>query len=212
MTHPDLSSTLFHFVDRARPTGNEVPDEIRAMGAAQRLESILTQNAISAFVTFSGGDPAVCMTEASWAGVQHLIEDRGQAPWALMFDRQAVYDAGGGPVWYARPHELERLKEVPGLRTWAVKFSADSDWSHEREWRIPRSVGAECGAPSIPLSELGLCGVIVGDPDWDCRILAHNPHLGDGSEATHWDFELVRSMDGIPRYWWNSCECRFERL
>lgn len=35
---------------------------------------------------------------AVWAGV--LIGRRGYQPWGLMFDRQAVFAGGGGPVWY----------------------------------------------------------------------------------------------------------------
>ncbi|MEU7769026.1 hypothetical protein AB0B25_28545 [Nocardia sp. NPDC049190] len=212
IAHPDLSSVFLHFVARNRPVGIGVPDEIRALSPVDRLESILTEGAISAFVTYSGGMPSVCMTEATWAGVSYLIEGRGYEPWALMFDRQEVYNAGGGPVWYARPDEYKVLKDDTRLRTWAVEFSDRSDWSHEREWRIPRPADHSGIAPSIPLSELGFCGVLVGDPAWDPRIYAHDPNLGIGNQPTHWDFLPLPALAGVPRYWWNSAESTAVRL
>ncbi|MBF6456440.1 hypothetical protein [Nocardia cyriacigeorgica] len=212
VTHPDLSSVLVHFVDRNRPAGIGVPDEIRALDPVERMESILTDGAISAFVTYSGGMPSVCMTEATWVGVSYLVESRGYKPWALMFDRQKVYDAGGGPVWYARPDEYKALKDNTRLRTWAVELSDQSDWSHEREWRVPRPADSGGIAPSIPLLELGFCGVLVGDAAWDPRTVAHDPNLGVGNLPTHWDFLPSPALVGIPRYWWNSAESSIVRL
>ena len=55
--------------------------------------------------------------------------------------RQWVYAVEGGPVWYARSKQYERL--TPELLPWAVQFNTDitvarhNDWVHEREWRIP---------------------------------------------------------------------------
>ncbi|WP_067985294.1 hypothetical protein [Nocardia caishijiensis] len=183
-----------------------MPEAIRALDAVERMESILTDGAISPFVTYSGGMPSVCMTEATQAGVSYLIETRGYEPWALMFDRQHVYAAGGGPVWYARPDEYQMLKDDERLRTWAVELSGQSDWSHEREWRIPRPADSRGIAPPIPLSELGFCGVLVGDPDWDPRIFAHDPNLGIGHLPHHWDFLPLPALVGIPRYLWNPAE------
>lgn len=206
VTHPDLSSTLIHFVDRNRAPGRNVPEEIQALDPVGRMESILKDEAISAFVTYSGGMPSVCMTEATQAGVHYLIETRGYAPWGLMFDRQHVYAAGGGPVWYTRPDEYRMLKGDESLRTWAVELSEQSDWSHEREWRIPRPASSSGLAPSISLSELGFCGVLVGDHAWDPRIWAHDPNLGIGDLPTHWDYLPMPALYGIPRYWWNPAE------
>lgn len=209
--HPDLSPTLVHFVDRGRPTGPGAPAEIDQLSAVERLDAIVMEGEISAFVTYSGGDPAVCMTETSWEGLTYLIQRRNYAPWALMFDRQKVYDAGGGPVWYARPDEYAALKARPELRAWAVELSDRSDWLHEREWRIPLPA-SDGMTPSIPLAALGLCGVIVGDPYWDCATLEHEPALGDGSEAYHYLPQQVRILAGVPRYWWNADTGRFAQL
>jgi hypothetical protein len=62
-------------------------------------------------------------------------------PWGVILWRQWVYAVDGGPVWYARSKQYERL--TPDLLPWAVQFNTDptvarhNDWVHEREWRIP---------------------------------------------------------------------------
>ncbi|MEU6191302.1 hypothetical protein [Nocardia sp. NPDC047038] len=193
--HPDLSATLVHFVDRGREPGPGVPADIREMDAEQRLTAILQQGSITPFMTFSQGFPALCMTEMSWAGLDFMISSRGYRPWALMFDRQAVYDAGGGPVWYARPAEYAALAETPALRSWAVRWSPDSEWVEEREWRVPRRPDSQGRAAPISLAELGLCGVIIDEPDWSCPALSP---FGDGSCPEHW----VDAVGELPRYWW----------
>ena len=96
--------------------------DIRSMTAFVRLESILWQQRLHTFVTFSGGDPAVAFTEAKLPGLQFLIEQRGYQPWGLLLHRQSVYDAGGGPVWHARPEQHAVLRQYPRLRSWAVRL------------------------------------------------------------------------------------------
>ena len=44
-------------------------------------------------------------------GLNFLIGRRHYQPWGLVFDRQSVYDAGGGPVWYARPDEYYSARQ-----------------------------------------------------------------------------------------------------
>jgi hypothetical protein len=198
--HPDLSPALTHFCSRGRPLNSSVPPDIAAMSAQRRLEEILWSGTIKAFVTYSQGDPAVCMTETKKAGLDFLIRDRYYEPWALIFQRQNVYDAGGGPVWYARPEEYSTLGRVdPKLRSWAVRLDPGSDWLEEREWRVPRPMAPFGGAPSIPLAELGLVGLIVGDLGWTAgRYLATG--TSDGRPP---GIYLPAAIQGLPRFLWN---------
>jgi hypothetical protein len=80
--HPDLSPVLAHFCDRTRPQSG-IPVEITSMAAPQRLASILWEARLRAFVTYSGGDPAICLTEATLNGLNFLIGRRHYQPWGL---------------------------------------------------------------------------------------------------------------------------------
>jgi hypothetical protein len=120
-----MSALITHFCDRARP--QRVPDDVLALTAPNRLATILWQGRRLAFVTDSGGDPACCFTEATVAGLESLIGHRGFQPWALVFDRQSVYDAGGGPVWYARQAEYNALPALGSrVQSWSVGLDAGS--------------------------------------------------------------------------------------
>lgn len=109
--HPDLSGLLTHFCYRSRPQRNVHP-AILAMPAHQRLESILWESQLRGVATYSGGHPAVCLTEATESGLGFLIGRRAYHPWGLVFSRQSVYDVGGGPVWYARLEEYWSLRNL----------------------------------------------------------------------------------------------------
>jgi hypothetical protein len=97
--HPELSNFLTHLCKRCRRQRDAVPEYIRSMSAPDRLACILWQQQLRAFVTFSLGDPAVCFTEAKDEGLRFLIQRGKYEPWGLLFDRQNVYEVGGGPVW-----------------------------------------------------------------------------------------------------------------
>jgi hypothetical protein len=137
------------------------------MAAPQRLESILWESRLKAFVTYSGGDPAICLTEATLNGLNFLIGRRHYQPWGLVFDRQSVYDAGGGPVWYARPDEYFSLGRISSrVQSWLVRLEpGSSDWLEEREWRIPLSATA-APEPALPLQALRLVALLVGNQNW----------------------------------------------
>jgi hypothetical protein len=164
--HPDLSPVLTHFCDRTRPQ-NSIPAQIRSMAAPQRLESILWESRLKAFVTYSGGDPAICLTEATLNGLNFMIGRSHYQPWGLVFDRQSVYDAGGGPVWYARPDEYFSLGRISSrVQSWLVRLEpGSSDWLEEREWRIPLSATA-APEPALPLQALRLVALLVGNQNW----------------------------------------------
>ncbi|MDU0294416.1 hypothetical protein [Saccharothrix longispora] len=170
------------------------------MTAQQRLDNILWQTSLSAFVTFSGGAPAVCLTEAGPQGLNYLLGSRGYQPWALVFDRQAVYNAGGGPVWYARTEQYNALDSAQ--RHWAVHYAPGSDWVEEREWRVPRPVVPGGATPTVSLDELGLVAVIVGDPNWiAARYLDHTPQP-----------YAPPALFRVPRWWRNPANDSFMEL
>jgi hypothetical protein len=214
--HPDLSAVLTHFCDRTRPQDG-IPAGIRDMAAPQRLESILWESRLRAFVTYSGGDPAVCLTEATLSGLNFLIGRRSYQPWGLVFDRQSVYDADGGPVWYARPDEYYSLKDLyrsgkisSRIQSWLVRLEpGSSDWLEEREWRIPLSAAA-AAEPALPLQALRLVALLVGDPNWSPT------RVGWGvSPVTGAPFHgpIVPSLlAGVPRWWWNPTEGKLNQL
>ncbi len=200
--HPDMSPILTHFCSRSRPLGGEVSPDVRVMSASDRLRSILWEQKLRAFVTYSGGDPAVCLTEATLAGLQFLIRRRGYQPWGLVFERQSVYDAGGGPVWHARPEQYRALGERDlALRSWAVRLDPGSDWLEEREWRIVRSA-AVAGQPSaVELGELRIVALIVGDQAWTGALWCEQIAAATGVRA--WGNYFPHSLAGVPRWWWN---------
>jgi len=203
--HPDQSALLTHFCHRARPQAG-VPHGILQMSAPQRLESILWESRLRAFVTYSGGDPAVCLTEATPNGLSFLIGRRGYQPWGLVFTRQSVYDAGGGPVWYARPDEYHLVRSVNArVKSWLVRLEpGSSDWLEEREWRIPLSndplSGEVATEPALPLHALHLAALLVGDQNWSPTRTGRTT-LPTGTQIQ--GPIVPRILIDIPRWWWD---------
>ena len=199
--HPDLSPVLTHFCDRARPQVG-LPGEITSMTAPQRLASILWQSRLRAFVTYSGGDPAICLTEATLQGLNFLIGRRHYQPWGLVFDRQSVYDAGGGPVWYARSDEYNSVRQISRrVQSWLVRLEpGSSDWLEEQEWRIPISASV-APEPALPLSALRLVALLVGDQTWSPTRVGWALSPITGSQV--YGPTVPGLLSGIPRWWWD---------
>lgn len=199
--HPDLSAVLTHFCDRARPQGG-IPAEITSMAASQRLASILWESRLRAFVTYSGGDPAVCLTEATVYGLNFLIGRRYYQPWGLVFDRQSVYDAGGGPVWYARPDEYYSVRQISSrVQSWLVRLEPGSDWLEEQEWRIPVSAAA-APEPALQLQALRLVALVVGDQTW--APTRDDWSLSPMTGGSVFGPTVPGLLAGIPRWWWDA--------
>ena len=141
--HPDLSALLTHFCSRGRPLGAGVPPDVHAMSASDRLRSILWEQRLRAFVTYSGGDPAVCITEATLAGLQFLIGKRGYQPWGLVSTPRAsmtpVVDRFGmrGPSSTA-PSARTILRFDPGPCAWTPARTG---------WRS--GSGGSCGPATV---------------------------------------------------------------
>lgn len=201
--HPDLSPLLTHFCDRGRPPGPSVPQAIRNLGAADRLTSILQGQQLQAFTTFSGGNPAVCFTESTLPGIEFLLKNRGYRPWALVFDRQGVYDSGGGPVWYTRPAEYAKLEQLgdPALQSWTVRLDPGSDWLEEQEWRIPVIPPGYGLTPAVSPLTLNLVALIVGDPYWNGA--QEREYFDEQGYPTRGLF-LPHLPPRLPRWHWNA--------
>lgn len=82
----------------------------------------------------------------------------------LIFNRQHIYDLGGGPVWSARSAQFNSLTR--DQRPWAVRLDTTpgsrSDWLFEREWRLP----VPPTTPLLPLTTGNLIAILVGDATW----------------------------------------------
>jgi hypothetical protein len=207
---PDLSPVLTHFCGRGRMTGRDVPPDISRLTPCERLESILWEGQLRAFVTYSGGDPAVCFTEATVAGLKFLLRHRGYQPWGLLIERQTVFDAGGGPVWHARQEQCRMLSELDSrIRSWVVRFDSGSDWLEEREWRIVRDARAD-SPPVIRLNELRLLALLVGDEKWTGARIANCVPVG-GSQARRGTY-FPPGVGGVPRWRWNPVTADLESL
>ncbi|OLT12269.1 hypothetical protein BJF78_24730 [Pseudonocardia sp. CNS-139] len=134
---------LVHFCGRppGTSTNPELAPAIAQMSPEERLTNILWEQAIWGTAAFRSGPNAVSFSEVSGAHLHWLIYSRGFPPWGLIFDRQTIYNAGGGPVWYARREQAAAASQA-GLSEWVVPFDttwgARSDWVHEQEWRLPR--------------------------------------------------------------------------
>jgi hypothetical protein len=200
--HPDMSPLLTHFCGRSRPQ-LLLPDGINAMTPSQRLANILWEGRLRAFQTYSGGDAAVCLTEATIDGLNFLVRRRGYAPWGLVFERQSVYDAGGGPVWYARTDEYKQLRQwiSPRVQSRLVRLEAGrSDWLEEREWRIPVSDPAQ-PMPAVPLAALHLYAILVGEQHWTPGRLEYM--IPPDSGRTEGVLIFPPTVLRVPRWCWD---------
>jgi hypothetical protein len=205
-----MSPLLTHFCGRSRPQ-KALPDGINAMRPEQRLANILLEDRLRAFQTFSGGEPVVCLTEATVNGLNFLVRQRDYAPWGLVFDRQSVYDVGGSPVWYARTDEyrLVRATGSPRIQSRLVRLEAEnSDWLEEREWRVPAQ-NLESAQPAVALESLSLYAILIGNLDWA-------PYRRTQAHATSGHFgpvlHLPRAVHGVRRWWWDAQLTEFREL
>ncbi|MEY9912821.1 hypothetical protein ABIA35_009088 [Catenulispora sp. MAP12-49] len=204
--HPDLSDSLTHFTGRARESAM-VAQSIRELSPKERLDSILTTGELWPSVTYSGGLPAVCFTESTFAGLEYLIGEQGFQPWGLVLDRQWVFDQGGAPVWHFRSqYEAEVRGLSPRLQTWAVRLDSNpdrpSDWLHEREWRIP----CESGVEALVIDPAAVRTVIVGDPSWRPNEVEHEARMPvdeNGTEA----FDLSMAVGEVVDSWMGQPDC-----
>jgi hypothetical protein len=165
---PAQYELLIHFTGRPPGTrpNQEVPEWLRALTPEQRLDGILWDQRIYGFVPFGATAPhaMVCLSESPLEHLAWLINERQWPPWGLFVWRQRIFNAGGGPVWYARPPQHATL--TPEQRAWAVRFESSpggrSDWVHEQEWRVP----VPPHDPALHLAPGDVHAVLVPNPFW----------------------------------------------
>jgi hypothetical protein len=148
---------------------NDLLDEdIRGLNSAERLERILRERRLMAFQVFHGldGEPVVCFTEATQAGLEQLVQVNRYHAWGIGFHKDWVFQQGGGPAFYVRGDMWREFTGAgdlsPRVKAFATKYwpgmnpqqpspdhpsrrriisdpvlLRESQWAHEREWRIP---------------------------------------------------------------------------
>ena len=137
---------------RGNPTAHVVGDS-----AYERLVSILRSRRIIASRLPWTNMEAVCFTECPWGSL--LDHARRYSPFGIGFKKPLVFAADGGPAFYVRS-DLYGMQNwdnrlhvfttpfwppyrPPALRTNGVLGDRDVDYSHEREWRVPRDFAFE---------------------------------------------------------------------
>ena len=119
------------------------------MSAFERLISILQQKKIAAANLPWTNKPAVCFTECPWSSL--LRHADRYSPYGIGFSKKLIYSRKGNPVIYANPDlfaSQEWSRDVyPFVTPFVPVYASDSvkrnfgrvvDYTHEREWRIPR--------------------------------------------------------------------------
>lgn len=159
---PDMSSRVVHFVTRNGTPNDKVPSKIRLQTPIDRLESVLSSGCINAYAPFAiGGDwPCVCFTEASGQALRDLINRGRYEPYGLAFNKDFVFEhRNGGPAYYVRADEWEGVTQgLPpetryrATRLWpggggspTNRLFGRSDYTFEREWRVPPDDGEPPG-------------------------------------------------------------------
>ena len=200
--HPGQADTLVHFCGRGRPSASP---EVATLAAPDRLEWILGEHRIRAFPPFVSPEfgtaqPVVCFSESDSGGVEAILRFAGWEAWGIVVRRQWAWNSGGGPVWYARDDIYRGAMSslTATARSWVVRTEPqNSDWLHEREWRIP------CAAerPFVRLGEDALVAILVADPSWEPPLEMTwdmNPMTGEPVMVAR-----TRKEHLVPRWYWN---------
>lgn len=162
VSHPGQSEYMVHFCGR----GREAAESVKHLSAQQRLESILTEGLMRAFPSYWSPWPVACFSESNPDGIKALIASNGFHSWGLVLSREAVWKRGGGPVWYIRGDMIDDAYSLlsPKLTSWLVKTEpGQSEWMHEREWRIPSAMDWE---PFVQIRRSDLVAILIGDQQW----------------------------------------------
>ncbi|NUO19887.1 terminase [bacterium] len=174
MNRPDFSNYVAHFTKAPQKgfTGKDsaAESQIAAVsgGAIGRLISILTSRTILATNMPWTGLPAVPFTECPWWS---LIDHTARySPYGVGFTKEHLFNSGGAPAIYMRPDHYNKQKYNPGwnphvdafVTPYAPKHAFKTafknryahlnrkghgtDYSHEREWRVPHNFTFELSA------------------------------------------------------------------
>lgn len=155
LNQADLTNEVVHFTKRSGPENDEVGAAIQGLSPRERLRNILHHRQLHAHRVFYAvpGDPVVCFTEATRAGIARLVLDGRYQPWGIGFSKDFVFQRGGGPAFYVRGDEWAAFCGLVAslrLRAFATRYwpgednpaappdlHTISEYAHEREWRLP---------------------------------------------------------------------------
>ena len=145
MSRPDQSFYLAHFTK-----GGERDSE--QASALENLVKILSEKRIRAFQLPWTNKAAVCFTECPWGSLLRHAER--YSPYGIGFKKGSIYACGGNPVIYANPNLFKSQswgeEAYPFLTPFVPLYAPDYiknlapfngkaiDYTHEREWRIPK--------------------------------------------------------------------------
>lgn len=166
----------------------------------ERLANVLISSELHSFPPFGATTPAVCFTESGFDDVDDLLGEGGfWEPWGVVVTRDWLWGKGGGPVWYVRDDVQQRVRPrlPPSDDVWLVRtIPGQSDWLHEREWRVPVPAGA------LPLKPGDLTAVLVGDPSWRPVVDEVGPSPPDFGD-NRWAKRLPPCLVDVPRWFWD---------
>lgn len=208
---PAQSDLMCHFCGRPPGTGTsrQLDPAIARMSEADRLTNILWEGMLRGSRPFGAANRMVCFSESPIEHLLWLLRDRAFPSWALLFSRQWVYDFDGGPVWYAREAQYRTL--TPEQRDWAMRFDAyNSDWLHEREWRIP----VRPGFGGLQVTAETIVSVVIGEPGWKPWRYVLEPtgrsvHVPGGlAPEMGWQLRLPPLWDKIRVVWFDRANRR----
>lgn len=156
--HPDFNKVVIHFTGR-RGVERAVP-AVRDQDDVGRLRSIVEGRRLLGFDgPGTAGAPSVCLTEATADGCSWLLRTRRYTSCGIAFHKDYLFRLGGGPVLQVRGDEWEDVRRWPAsLRARAVRLwpgaepergeqlpwwlAGRSEWTYEREWRVPTPDGS----------------------------------------------------------------------
>jgi hypothetical protein len=214
---PAQSNLIYHFCGRPPGTGTSpgLTPSIAGLSPQDQLASILWDGMLRGSVPFGATKPMVCFSESPAQHLHWLLTDRMFPPWALLFTRQWVYDFGGGPIWYPREQQFREM--TAEQQNWAVRFDAyNSDWLHEREWRIP----VLPGYGGLGISPADVQAIIVGEPNWQPWkqipewtgwMLGPDgvPDAEAAEPEVYPQWRLPPLWNAVHRFWWDQENRRF---
>jgi len=169
--------------------------------AAVRLGQILWNFNLVGSAPYGASSPAISFTESRVEDLEYLLARGYFDPWGVVVYRADVFDAGGAPVWSVRSDVLPQVPEH--LRVWAARLEpGESEWLHEREWRIP--------AQRIGFPPLRLVALIVGDLNW--APYAHEQVVSPYSGKLSYLWRAPPMAAQVPRWYWDASQQRLLTL
>jgi len=168
MPRPDFSNYVVHFAKSTPPLGFGVNkptveglEEIAELSAYERLIAMLESRTIRATNMPWSHRPCVCFTECVWGSL--LDHAQAYSCYGVGFHTQVLFREGGAPVFYMRQDFYKAQHDAGGfhddLWPFVTPFVPDYapedhveeyragrgpiDYSHEREWRVPKDMPFE---------------------------------------------------------------------